>query len=158
MVLLCPYCACMKPVSCTESLVPFSTNGFAGGLSRVIFMFVRSYARFRVLPTKWNSQNIVLLKKSLAGPKLEDVLLTVDIILLSFYNENVGKLSHHLLTCAWVLPPSSPLLSTRIVSSTTRQKDGRVPGVERKKSLDYMAQRLFSFHEFPKSSSTFAQE
>ena len=50
-------------------------------------LFVRSYTRFLVLPTKWNSQN-VLLKKSLAGPKLEDVLLTVDTVLLSFYNEN----------------------------------------------------------------------
>lgn len=73
-------------------------------------LFVRSYAQFLVLPTKGNSQN-VLLKKSLAGPKLEDVLLTVDTVLLSFYNENstmkisfynenVGKLSHHLLICA----------------------------------------------------------
>lgn len=136
----------MKPVSCTESSVPFSTNihGFAGGLSRAVLLFVRSYARFLVLPIKWNSQNVVLLKKSLAGPKLEDVLLTADTVLLSFYSENVGKLSHHLLICAWLLPPSPPLLSTRIRKQQNQAKRRQSPrGREEEVSRLYGPTPLF---------------
>lgn len=76
---------------------------------------------------------------SLAGPKLEDVPPTVDrAISLSFYNENVGKLFPHHLICAWVLLPHLPFSGPVPISSITRRKDGRVPGVREEE-----ASRLF---------------
>lgn len=96
---------------------------------------------------------------SLAGLKWENVPLTVDTAVSYHSIMKCWVAISHLLICASVLPSSSsPFSRSASISSETRWKDGRVPGIGRKKPLGHLVQPLFPPRGMPKPSFTFAQE